>query len=108
MYSRAMVIDPINPGDPPTAASRERADRAEEIYERAIAAAPNHAEVLGQYAHFLYYVRGDVSRAEAMYERTMVAAPDDALSIKAALHQDRRLFSERTRAAFERIVETFA
>ena len=53
-----------------------RCDRAEEMYERAIEADPNHAYSLRNYARFLQYVRHDYDRAEEMYRRFIEADSD--------------------------------
>ena len=53
-------------------------DRAEAMYERAIKADPNHADILGVYAVFLETIRRDYDRAEAMYERAIKADPNHA------------------------------
>jgi tetratricopeptide (TPR) repeat protein len=48
------------------------------MYERAVAADPNHANSLGDFANFLRFVRGDQDRAEEMYERAVAADPNHA------------------------------
>ena len=53
-------------------------DRAEQMYERAIAADPTDARILGNYANFLTDVRRDHDRAEQMYERAIAADPAHA------------------------------
>jgi tetratricopeptide (TPR) repeat protein len=53
-------------------------DRAEELYERAIAADPNNAQSLGNYAIFLTDVRGKHDRAEELYQRAIAADPNNA------------------------------
>ena len=53
-------------------------DRAEDLYERAIAADPDNANNLGNYATFLTDVRGEHDRAEDLYEQAIAADPDKA------------------------------
>ena len=53
-------------------------DRAEEMYERAIAADPSNADILGYYAVFLETVRRDYDRADTMYGWAIAADPSNA------------------------------
>ena len=53
-------------------------DRAQEMYERAIAANPNNADTLSNYADFLWVVHHDYDRAQEMYERAIAANPNNA------------------------------
>jgi tetratricopeptide (TPR) repeat protein len=53
-------------------------DRTEELYRQAIDADPNNATNLGNYAVFLYQVRGDTDRAEELYRRAIDADPNHA------------------------------
>jgi len=53
-------------------------DRAQDMYERAINADPNHANNLGNYAVFLKNVRREYDRAQDMYERAINADPNHA------------------------------
>lgn len=56
-------------------------DRAEQMYQRAIARAPDNGAHLGAYAVFLKNVRGDRTGAQTMYERALAADPDNAVNI---------------------------
>ena len=53
-------------------------DQAEQMYQRALAADPDHANNLGNYAIFLTTVRGDHDQAEQMYQRALAADPEHA------------------------------
>ncbi|MBO1032378.1 tetratricopeptide repeat protein, partial [Tessaracoccus sp. SD287] len=53
-------------------------DQAEQMYQRALAANPTHADNLGNYAIFLTDVRGDHDQAEQMYQRALAANPTHA------------------------------
>ena len=46
------------------------------MFERAIAADPNHVYTLRSYARFLETVRRDYDRAEGMFERAIAADPN--------------------------------
>lgn len=54
------------------------ADDADTAYQRALAADPDHATILGNYALFLTTVRGEHDRAEEHYKRALTADPDHA------------------------------
>ncbi len=60
---------------------RKDQDRAQELYERAIAVDPEHANNLGNYAVFLKNIRKDQDRAEELYERAIAADPERASSL---------------------------
>ena len=51
-------------------------DRAEELYQRAIEANPDDADILNNYAVFLENVRRDYDRAEEMYRRATRTDPN--------------------------------
>ena len=53
-------------------------DRAQAMYERAVAADPENALKICNSAIFMYDVRGDVDRAEALLERAMPLDPECA------------------------------
>ena len=53
-------------------------DRAEQLYEQAIAADPSHANNLGNFAVFMKNVRGDQDRAEQLYKQAIAADPSHA------------------------------
>ena len=53
-------------------------DRAERLFEQAIAADPSHAINLGNFAIFMTDVRGDEDRAEQLYEQAIAADPSHA------------------------------
>ncbi len=53
-------------------------DRAEQLYEQAIAADPSHANNLGNFAIFMTDARGDQDRAEQLYEQAIAADPSHA------------------------------
>ena len=55
--------------------SLELADR---LYKRIIDAAPNDADILGNYAVFLEEQRGDLDSAEVYYKRALEADPKHA------------------------------
>jgi len=87
---------------------RKSQDRAEEMYERALAADPDHtnAFVLGSYAIFLSNVRKIQDRAEEMYERALAADPDHTnafvLGSYAIFLTDVRKNQDRAEEMFER------
>ena len=62
-------------------------DRAEEMYNQAIAIDPNNANTLGNYANFLWIIRRDRNRALNMYQRAIKADPGH-------IHNLGRLFKE--------------
>ncbi|MDC0674608.1 KGGVGR-motif variant AAA ATPase [Nannocystis radixulma] len=51
---------------------------ARRFYEKFLADAPDHADMLGNFAAFLSDVCGEHDLAEAYYEQALAAAPDDA------------------------------
>ena len=81
-------------------------DRAEAMYERAIKADPNHADILGVYAVFLETIRRDYDRAEAMYERAIKADPNHAnnLGNYANFLKNVRRDYDRAQDMFERAI----
>ena len=82
-------------------------DRAEAMYERAIKADPNHADILGVYADFLETIRRDYDRAEAMYERAIKADPNHAnnLGNYANFLETVRRDYDRAEAMYERAIK---
>jgi tetratricopeptide (TPR) repeat protein/Mrp family chromosome partitioning ATPase len=59
----------------------KRFDDAEELYERAIEAAPRNAAVLGNYANVIKNIRKDPDRAEELYRRAIDADPKSAINL---------------------------
>ena len=57
-------------------------DRAEKMYEQAIATDPTNARCLGNYADFLWIVHHDYDRAQTMYERAIKADPKHAHNLR--------------------------
>ncbi len=57
---------------------RKDYDRAEEYYQKALAADPNHAITFGNYANFLAGQRKDYDRAEEYYQKAIAADPNHA------------------------------
>ncbi|XP_002968884.2 uncharacterized protein LOC9651460 [Selaginella moellendorffii] len=51
--------------------------RAEELYERAILASPDDAELRAQYARLIWEFRRDEERAASYFEQAAQASPDD-------------------------------
>ena len=82
-------------------------DRAQEMYERAIAANPNNAHGLGSYAAFLKNVRGDHDQTEKMLNRAIDADPNNAnnLGNYASFLTDVRHEHDRAQAMFERAID---
>ncbi|WAS98138.1 KGGVGR-motif variant AAA ATPase [Nannocystis punicea] len=72
------------PADSPTHASfatalhRTENPRARGFYERFLAGAPDHADMLGNFAAFLSDVCGEHDLAETYYERALAADDEDA------------------------------
>ena len=82
-------------------------DRAQDMYERAINADPNHANNLGNYAVFLKNVRRDYDRAQDMYERAINADPNHAntLGNYAVFLKNVRREYDRAQDMYERAIE---
>ncbi len=84
-----------------------RFDRAEEFFERAIAADPDHANNLANYASFLFSTtRKDQDRAEDLLERAIAADPDhaNALGNYAGFLSTVRKYPDRAEELFERAI----
>jgi tetratricopeptide (TPR) repeat protein len=79
-------------------------DRAQELYERALTANPDHANNLGNYAVFLKNVRKDYDRAQELYERALTANPDHAnnLGNYGIFLKNVRKDNERAQVLYER------
>jgi len=52
--------------------------RAEECFKRAIQLDPGDAEVISQYANFLWLVREDLWGAEERFQQAMAAEPENS------------------------------
>lgn len=85
---------------------REDHDRAEQFYERAIAAEPRDGDFLGNFAVFLNEVRSDYDRAQEFYERAIEVDPNDAVNLgNYADFLDRRQHvDEQSEAVYERAI----
>ena len=78
------------------------------MYEQAIAADPNHAVSLGNYAYFLWSIRHDLNRAQKMYERAIAAGPNyaDILGAYALfLEEISKDDHDRTEEMYKRAIE---
>ena len=73
-------------------------DRAEEMYNQAIAIDPNNANTLGNYANFLWIIRRDRNRAQNMYQRAIKADPDHAYNINNFINFLGVVYLDRNRA----------
>ena len=73
-------------------------DRAEEMYNQAIAIDPNNADALGNYANFLWIIRCDRNRAQNMYQRAIKADPDHACNINNFINFLGVVYLDRNRA----------
>lgn len=60
---------------------RQQYNAAEDLYQRAIASDPNHANSLYNYAVLLDSVRNDYDKAEQLYKRAIAANPLHAYSL---------------------------
>jgi tetratricopeptide (TPR) repeat protein len=85
---------------------RKENERADEIYARAIAANPEDALALGNYAAFLDSALGDSDRAEEFFERSIAADPERKyhLGNYAAFLANVRKDRVRAREFFERAI----
>lgn len=79
-------------------------DRAQEFYERSLAADPTNSITLGAFAQFLTEVRADHSRAEELFERAASGGAGDASTLGnyANFLVDVRGAYDRARAMYER------
>ena len=73
-------------------------DRAEEMYNQAIAIDPNNANTLGNYANFLWIIRRDRNRAQNMYQRAIKADPDHTYNINNFINFLGVVYLDRNRA----------
>ena len=73
-------------------------DRAEEMYNQAIAIDPNNANTLGNYANFLWIIRRDRNRAQNMYQRAIKADPNHACNINNFINFLGVVYLDRNRA----------
>ena len=82
-------------------------DRAQDMYERAINADPNHANNLGNYATFMWTIRHDYDQAEAMFGRAIDADPNHAntLGSYAIFLKNVRHDHDRAQAMYERAID---
>ncbi|MBF0175086.1 MAG: AAA family ATPase [Magnetococcales bacterium] len=57
---------------------KQNPDQAEQLYQRAIAANPNHAVTLGNFALFMKNIRRNYAQTEFLYQRAVAADPNHA------------------------------
>lgn len=85
---------------------RRDADKAEQMFDRALEIDPSHPNTLSNYATFISTVRNEDDRAEEFYERTLAEDPEyaHALTNYAAFRWRKRKDPDRAQELYEQAI----